>query len=119
VVVCMYVINESMAFSNLKDLISVPASKRNLTNRLLNAHVFEIFRLYIKEHFGAQFLNLTRPQSIKQGVLWVCVADSVLAQELHQHSVAILEEIGEVVPGAGVKGIRIIQEALLESTLEE
>jgi hypothetical protein len=105
-----------MSFSRLQDLIPQAAAKRNLGNRLQVAHVFRLYRLFIADYIGEPFVALTSPKQVKDGVLWVSAGDSVLANEIFSRQMVLVEYFTERLPAAGINGVRVVQETIIEES---
>ncbi len=56
---------------------------------------------------GPVIASRSRPREIKDGILYICVENSVWMQELWFHRDEIIGRIGEEYPRIRVKGIRL------------
>ena len=107
-----------MVFFRLQDLVAKAAADRNLGSRLVTAHVFQVYRNFIFDRFGEDFLFMTKPRSLKNKTLWVAASDSVVANEILLRSQDFLEYLASRVPKSRVEQLRISQENVTEKSYE-
>lgn len=99
-----------MSFVQLKDLLPKAASKYQLQGELKAAMVVNRASTIIKDIFSEGVSSHIRVKRFKEGVLWIAVSNSSVAQEVHFKSFVLQKELNESLRERLVIKIRSFQE---------
>lgn len=100
-----------MGFSTLKDLLPTAASKLNLAQDLHSALIKNRAGAVIKEIFPEEIAGLIRVKRFYQGMLWLAVNNSAVANEVQLKSHLLIGKINASLGEEVVKKIRSFQQA--------
>jgi hypothetical protein len=100
-----------MTISHLRDLIPKAANKLKLHGEMKAAFVIKRATTALKEIFSEQLFHQIRIKKFKDGVLWVGVTHSIVAQEIQMKSSTIMEKVNESIGHEAVKQVRSYQES--------
>jgi hypothetical protein len=99
-----------MTFFELKDLIPKSAGRFQLQGELKASMVVNRASAFIKDIFPEEVSCYIRIKKFKDGVLWIAVMNSAVAQSVHMRSFQMKKELNISFGEELVKNIRNIQE---------
>lgn len=100
-----------MSFTPLKDLLPKAANKFQLAGEMKAAWVLNRASALIKKIFPEEAASEIRAKRFHDGVLWLTVTNSVVAQEVQMKSLDLRDKLNADLGESLVKSLRSIQEA--------